>query len=1060
MGFVGRDRELGRLASGLERAARREPSRFCLVGPAGIGVSRLLDELERRLADVDDVIVVRGAAYAPLSGMPYAPLGAALERALATVPDARLAAVVGPAAHELAPLLPELAGRLEQLGVVAAEAPFAASADQRSSRFAEAVIGLLERLAGSGAVLLALEDLHWADPGTHRFVDTLLRISRRLPLCLVLAYQPDELHLRHPMRPLAQAIEGDRRLERLALPPLERHEIVRLLEGLLGERPSGSFVAAVFEGSGGNPLLAEQLVAAQRAGRGIRLSDPLEEIVRSRLEPLTVGAVRCLRLLAAARRPLPASLVRRVGLPAGRLPLSAIDEALESGLAQAFGPDAIGIPHERHAEAIEALGLPADRQPIHAALARALDRRPAEQAWHWEAAMRFAAARNAHVRAGLAAEVLDPGGTTLAHFQRALELVDAREAHVPPLEMPLPELLTRAAEAAFAADNPRRAASLVGQAIEERTSAAAVGAGALRDVAARHELRLELGLAYLRLGQYRWAGGDLLAAISALTEAVEVVPDDAVPERARVLGVLAQHLMLDGRFRESAALAEQARAMALAAGEAAIPELGHATCTLGVDRGYLGDLDGGLALLSEAATLARTSRRLDDLMRAYANQTHLLEMEARLEDALAAVQDGIAAARRWGAEAAYGTFLRGNAADILLKLGRWAESEAECRAALEWSPSRLSWSPLLALGAVLVESRADEETTRTVGQILLQLESVPEGQWTAAVQRTAVSYALWREDLADAMRAARRGWERVLETNDWRQAALAASTTLEACAAVSEAGRARRDVAAVAAAGALGAAVVREAERRLASRPAATGAAREPGLHVETARAHLARLRGRHDPTAWARIALAWQAIHVPYLEAKARWWEADAALRTRGDRAAARRALLEAWALAEALPARPLLRELARLARRARIGLPVELPRELPPLSALPPPLLRRIPVAVGPGRDAEGRATPAVGEDHPPSRISERLLQPEPRTRDPFNLSPREYEVLSIIVEGRMNREIAERLFISERTVGVHVRNILGKLGVGSRIEAANVAIRLGLVAVPDTVRVLPGA
>jgi DNA-binding NarL/FixJ family response regulator len=53
----------------------------------------------------------------------------------------------------------------------------------------------------------------------------------------------------------------------------------------------------------------------------------------------------------------------------------------------------------------------------------------------------------------------------------------------------------------------------------------------------------------------------------------------------------------------------------------------------------------------------------------------------------------------------------------------------------------------------------------------------------------------------------------------------------------------------------------------------------------------------------------------------------------------------------------------------------------------------------------------------------------------------------VLGLISEGRTNREIGQRLFISQKTVGVHVGNILAKLGVSGRVEAATVAIRLGL-------------
>jgi DNA-binding NarL/FixJ family response regulator len=64
-----------------------------------------------------------------------------------------------------------------------------------------------------------------------------------------------------------------------------------------------------------------------------------------------------------------------------------------------------------------------------------------------------------------------------------------------------------------------------------------------------------------------------------------------------------------------------------------------------------------------------------------------------------------------------------------------------------------------------------------------------------------------------------------------------------------------------------------------------------------------------------------------------------------------------------------------------------------------------------------------------------------------DLFGLTRREREVLTLLVRGRTNRQIAQALFISESTAGVHVSNILGKLGAASRTEAAGIAVRLGI-------------
>ncbi|MEU7019054.1 response regulator transcription factor [Streptomyces sp. NPDC046203] len=82
--------------------------------------------------------------------------------------------------------------------------------------------------------------------------------------------------------------------------------------------------------------------------------------------------------------------------------------------------------------------------------------------------------------------------------------------------------------------------------------------------------------------------------------------------------------------------------------------------------------------------------------------------------------------------------------------------------------------------------------------------------------------------------------------------------------------------------------------------------------------------------------------------------------------------------------------------------------------------------------------------------SRVMARIREPEPEPessvpRELDRLSPRELEILDLIGLGLTNRQIAERLFLAEKTVKNRVSSILGKLGVGRRIQAAMIAERL---------------
>ena len=156
-----------------------------------------------------------------------------------------------------------------------------------------------------------------------------------------------------------------------------------------------------------------------------------------------------------------------------------------------------------------------------------------------------------------------------------------------------------------------------------------------------------------------------------------------------------------------------------------------------------------------------------------------------------------------------------------------------------------------------------------------------------------------------------------------------------------------------------------------------------------------ARQRGADDRATWRAVAEGWQGAGQPYREAYARLREAEAAVRA-GRREQAARALAACQELASELPSAPLLSMAQELARRARLT-----DRAAPPKS---------------------------------PAAASAR-----------FDLTGRETEVLALLVNGDSNRQIARALFISERTVAVHVSRILDKLGVRNRTEAATVGARL---------------
>jgi DNA-binding NarL/FixJ family response regulator len=192
-------------------------------------------------------------------------------------------------------------------------------------------------------------------------------------------------------------------------------------------------------------------------------------------------------------------------------------------------------------------------------------------------------------------------------------------------------------------------------------------------------------------------------------------------------------------------------------------------------------------------------------------------------------------------------------------------------------------------------------------------------------------------------------------------------------------------------------AVVAELEGRLqAGRAHASSNSAAAASDLSFAAAMITRLTDA-DADAFSQAAGAAAEIGDVWLAAWARLLEADAAA-TSGAAARAVDALRAAYATASGLGARPLLADAEALARRARISLEAEAVQVL-------------------------GQADAAR-----------------------LGLTSRESEVLALVAAGRTNREIGAELYVSEKTASVHVSNILRKLGVSSRVEAAAIAQRVG--------------
>jgi DNA-binding CsgD family transcriptional regulator len=970
------------------QTALTERTRLVLVvGEAGIGKTRFVSEGLARATHVGMLTI--GGGCLPLSAkLPLLPIADALSELTRLGGGAPFEAAleVAPAyvRSEVARLLPKLAA-----GEPAAAEPVEA---WRYERLFAGVAELLDRVARRSPIGLLIEDVHWADGATLDFLTYMTRAGRASPVRVVVTCRSDEVPLDAAVVDWLTHVRRDAGVEEIRLGPLSRGEAAEQVTGLVQAQPPTGLVEEVYARAEGHPFFTEQLVAAAVTESG-QLAHPVA--VPARLAELLIG--RSALCDAAARSVLAALAV--AGRPLSEGPLGEVtgldEDAVRAAVheltaARLLATPAEGAHRPRHAllaEAVTAELLPGEQVALHERIAGALEA-AGDEALAAEAAGHWAAAGRSdeELRARLIAA-------------RTAELVfayaDAATHWQRAIELCQAE---PGADLGNRIDVPHlyiRAVEAL-EASGDRLRAGVVAEEAYRRFAG-HSDPATAAVIHLRAGFLR--GLDSLAdGLSLMKEALRLL--EGAPPSAEHAWAWFRYANLLRHMGRPPAEVQAALDSGLKVAEAA----GAATAItrivylLAFQSFACGEVEEGSRLVARARDEAEASGDAQTILYlAMAESDDLLKM-GKLDAATRVGLRGVDNARRGGVQSSAGaTMALGNAVEGLLGRGRTSEAAALIDPLTGGPVDRDHWT--------LHEARVEIDLLRgevDAAALRLQQIKIPSSVDFAREHAQVVAeVALWAGRPDEALDVVEPLLER-LEDTDWLIfCGWLLVLGMRACADLADRGRARRDDnavrAAVVAADNLVSWVSRENDVPFTGHPfvAIIPAARA------TWNAERSRAAGASDPTAWGVAAEEWTALSYRHRAGYCWWRHAEAQLAAGQPPGAAADAARTAAAAAAGHE--PLLAEIRALARRARIPLDTK-PTVVPQATA-------------------------------PPASTS-------------YGLTARELDVLRLLTHGRSNAEIGAELFISPRTAGVHVTNILRKLGVTNRVQAAALAERAGLV------------
>ena len=1002
--LVGRDEQTAVLEAAFASARQGGPSAVLLGGEAGVGKSRLVSEFGRTAAAAGARVLTGGCLELGTDGLPFAPFTAVLRDLVHEMgADAVASMLPGRTTRGLARLLPELG-----------EPDTAGDPAEARARLFEEVLRALEHLTRHSPVVLVIEDAHWADRSSRDLLTFLIGNQRALSgLLIVVTFRSDELHRTHPLRPLLASLDRIAWVERIELPRLTRYDTGELVAGILGRQPDGDLADALYHRSEGNPLFIEALLCCD-GELSSELPESLRDLLLDSVRRLPEDTQEVLRVASAGGETTGHALLGAVtGLEDAAL-TRAIRPAVIANVLHARG-SGYAFRHELIREAVHEDLLPGEHGRLHSSFAEAIDADPTlvppgraaiEMAHHWHSAHDSASALIAAWQAAAQAGRAVAAAERLSLLARVLELWDQVPGAAERIGADHYHVLEEATAAAHDAGEYERGIALATSALRELDP--------VTEPERVAKLLGDRGHFKMKLGRKDYAAD--------LEDALDYVPADVSPAiRVDVLLALAH---CPPKVTNERSYAEEALALARQAGDEA--KEANALLILAMfnaNPGQQAPSDSGpLDLIAQARAMAERRGADDVLLHAGVNESHLLEGAGEHERAAEAARRATVSADPQLLSRTLGSVLAINQAEPLFALGRWDEALKIASGAMDLylAPGPMHRAILRVITGSIALARGD--LAGPAQAVLAARDALGsaryEDQHQLPLARLEILLALGKDGPAPALAATSQIMDRFELSGSspryaWPVVAAGASAVLAAAglAGVAHDERLRDEAGCLA-----------ERLRTVAEKLGTFGPAQQAfQLTFAAADAHATRLLAGGEPAAgagqadgtagepgglaaaWDEAAAAWAGLSEPYPLGEMLLHAAEAALAC-GDRNGAAERLRRAAPLADELGAHPLAEQIGLLARRARIRLA---------------------------GDDAsDGQLPGDLGAGS-----------------GELGLTERELEVLRLVAAGRSNREIAAELFISPKTASVHVSNILGKLGVASRGEAAAKAHTLRL-------------